>query len=183
MTKRSAFIPAAIAAFLVATGPAPGAGKSDTLTEGDKAATTDAASESNTWGVACDRDATGTKTGCRITQTVVASETGSRLVMVTVRRTPDKKPASLLVTAPLRTFLVPGALLQVDSKPGWKLPFQLCDDGGCYAGLTADESIIDVLRHGKTLSVEFFDARKRKTVIKLPLKNFGKQFDKAAVTN
>jgi invasion protein IalB len=171
----------AVAAALLLNAPvAPlEAQTNDTLTQTDTSATEQDAPESGIWGVACDRDVTGTKTGCRVTQTVVARETGKRLLTVSIRRTPDGADPTVLLTLPLRTFLAPGTMIQVDDGPGRQSPFQLCDENGCYAGLPADESLVDALKTGKTLSVEFYDAKRQKTEIKLPLKTFGESFDKA----
>ena len=174
------FLPPIAAALLLALSTAPlGAQTNDTLTETDTSATQEDAPESGIWGVACDRDVAGTKTGCRVTQTVVARETGKRLLTVSVRRTPDGADPTVLLTLPLRTFLVPGTMIKVDDGPGRQSPFELCDENGCYAGLPADESLVADLKTGKTLSVEFFDAKRQKTEIKLPLKTFGESFDKA----
>jgi invasion protein IalB len=178
--KLAPLLPSIAAAFLLALSVAPlEAQTNDTLTETDTSATKEEAPESGIWGVACDRDVTGTKTGCRVTQTVVARETGKRLLTVSVRRTPDGADPTVLLTLPLRTFLVPGTMIKVDDRPGRQSPFQLCDENGCYAGLPADESLVSDLKTGKTLSVEFYDDNRQKTEIKLPLKTFGESFDKA----
>jgi invasion protein IalB len=177
--KLAPLLPAVAAAFLL-NAPVPLAAQTnDTLTETDTSATREEAPESGIWGVACDRDVTGTKTGCRVTQTVVARDTGRRLVTVSVRRTPDGADPTVLLTLPLRTFLAPGTMIRVDDRPGRQSPFELCDENGCYAGLPADESLVADLKTGKTLSVEFYDAKRQKTEIKLPLKTFGESFDKA----
>jgi invasion protein IalB len=173
-------LPSIAAALLLILSAAPLAAQTnDTLTETDTSATQEDAPESGIWGVACDRDVTGAKTGCRVTQTVVARETGKRLLTVSVRRTPDGADPTVLLTLPLRTFLAPGTMIKVDDRPGRQSPFELCDENGCYAGLPADESLVADLKTGKTLSVEFYDARRQKTEIKLPLKTFGESFDKA----
>jgi invasion protein IalB len=178
----------AAAAFLLIAAPAAQA-SSGTLTDEDKSVTetpatgkagpANDASEPATWGVTCDHDVTGRKTGCRVTQVVANPQTGERMLVVTVRRTPDGEPPSMLVTLPLRTFLTPGTLVQIDEQPGWQVPFQLCDENGCYAGLSTNEEMVGALKAGETLKVEFFDQKRRKTVIKLPLKNFDKSFDDA----
>jgi invasion protein IalB len=171
--------PVVAAAFLLIAPVPLEAQTNDTLTETDTSATREEAPESGIWGVACDRDVTGTKTGCRVTQTVVARDTGRRLLTVSVRRTPDGADPTVLLTLPLRTFLAPGTMIKVDDRPGRQSPFELCDENGCYAGLPADESLVADLKTGKTLSVEFYDAKRQKTEIKLPLKTFGESFDKA----
>lgn len=150
-----------------------------TLTEDDTRATAEDAPESGIWGVACDRDVAGTKTGCRVIQTVVDKDTGKRLLTVSIRRTPDGAEPTVLLTLPLRTFLMPGTMLNVDGHPGRQSPFQLCDENGCYAGLPADETLVKDLKTGTTLSVEFYDVKRQKTEIKLPLKSFADSFDKA----
>jgi invasion protein IalB len=180
MSRKLALLLLAVAAAFLLNAPAPlEAQTNDTLTETDTSATQEEAPESGIWGVACDRDVTGAKTGCRVTQTVVARETGRRLLTVSVRRTPDGAEPTVLLTLPLRTFLTPGTMIKVDDRPGRQSPFELCDENGCYAGLPADESLVADLKSGKTLSVEFFDAKRQKTEIKLPLKTFGQSFDKA----
>src|SRR5690606_38428190 len=119
----------AVAAALLLNAPAPlGAQTNDTLTETDTSAAQEDAPESGIWGVACDRDVTGAKTGCRVTQTVVARDTGKRLLTVSVRRTPDGADPIVLLTLPLRTFLVPGTMIKVDDRPGRQSPFELCDE-------------------------------------------------------
>jgi invasion protein IalB len=180
MSRKLAPLLLAVAAAFLLIAPVPlEAQTNDTLTETDTSAAQEEGPESGIWGVACDRDVTGAKTGCRVTQTVVARETGRRLLTVSVRRTPDGAEPTVLLTLPLRTFLAPGTMIKVDDRPGRQSPFELCDENGCYAGLPADESLVADLKSGKTLSVEFYDARRQKTEIKLPLKTFGESFDKA----
>ena len=178
--KHSPLLPAIAAVLLLGLAAAPLAAQTrNTLTEEDTRVSAEDAAESGIWGVACDHDVAGTRTGCRVSQTVVAKDTGKRLLTVSIRRTPDGAEPTVLLTLPLRTFLVPGTSIRVDGQPGRQSPFHLCDDNGCYAGLPADESLVAALKAGQTLSVEFYDDKRQKTEIKLPLKSFAGSFDKA----
>ena len=137
------------------------------------------AQETSAWAVACDQGADGKRGDCAAVQAVAARGDRSRVIRVAVRR-PAGGEAAIMVTVPVRTFLPPGTTLRIDGAKLSQTAYQICDEKGCYAGLPADAATVKALKKGRTLSVEFYNAARKKIELRLPLKGFTAAFDKAA---
>jgi invasion protein IalB len=136
------------------------------------------AQEASAWAVACDQGADGKRGDCAAVRAVAARGDRSRVIRVAVRRPAGGQPA-IMVTVPVRTFLPPGATLRIDGAKLTQTAYQICDEKGCYAGLPADAATVDALKKGRTLSVEFYNAARKKIELRLPLKGFTAAFAKA----
>lgn len=136
------------------------------------------AQETSAWAVACDKGADGKRGDCAAVQAVAARGDRSRVIRVAVRR-PAGGEAAIMVTVPVRTFLPPGTTLKVDGAKLTQTAYQICDEKGCYAGLPADAATVKALKKGRTLSVEFYNAGRKRIELRLPLRGFTEAFDKA----
>jgi len=136
------------------------------------------AQETSAWAVACDKGADGGRGECAAVGAVSSRSDRSRVIRVEVRRPAGGQPA-IMVTVPVRTFLPPGATLRIDGAKLIQTAYQICDEKGCYAGLPADAATIDTLKKGQTLSVEFYNAARKKIELRFPLKGFTDAFAKA----
>lgn len=79
---------------------------------------------------------------------------------------------SLLFHVPAGVFLAPQITLQVDTNNTVTIPYNFCDQGGCYGGGFITDSLIDQFKKGGKTKVEFYDNRRQPITLDFSLKGF-----------
>ncbi len=82
------------------------------------------------------------------------------------------KQPSIYFHVPLRAFLQPQIALQIDNNPAVVVPYNFCDEAGCYGGGKVDVSVTDQLRKGSNAKVLFFNNNKEAITLDLSLSGY-----------
>lgn len=81
---------------------------------------------------------------------------------------------SLLFHTPLRAFLQPQVAMQVDENDAIIVPYNFCDNGGCYAGGKIDETVTNQFAKGNNVKIVFFNDARQPIPLDLSLKGYSK---------
>ncbi len=81
---------------------------------------------------------------------------------------------SLFFHIPLRAFLQPQVALQVDENDPIIVPYNFCDQGGCYAGGKLDEAVTEQFQKGNAAKIVFFNDARQPMALDLSLKGYTK---------
>lgn len=121
------------------------------------------------WQVTCPEDQ-----ACRMTQVIVQPST--RRLILQVMITKGDTPTGLL-TFPLGILLSTGWQYQIDSKRPEILPFEICNQEGCHAGIELPTKLVSALKAGNVLSIKFLDAAKSEVNPVISLTGFTKAYE------
>ncbi len=124
------------------------------------AAKTDAPSEP--WSLRCNEPLkegeTPTRGNCEIFQRMVVAETGQRVAEFAIGYPEGKEEARGVVILPLGILLTAGVQMKIDDSEPFTFQIRFCNQGGCYAYLTLNATVMDMLRKGKKASFLFVDS-------------------------
>ena len=128
------------------------------------------------WSVQCVRDDDGLEKVCVLFYQLVA-EGGRRALSLQVQEVGNVQPGSeagyiAVLTVPLGVHLPSGLRVQVDQRDPVDLPYERCDQGGCYAGITMGEAFTEALKKGKECIVLFNNINGKTVRAKIPLDGF-----------
>jgi invasion protein IalB len=124
------------------------------------------------WAVNCRSRAGEKGLSCRMSQTVVAKNTRQRLTEVAFLVGPEAKTTEVLLQLPLGLYLPAGASYQVDGSAPQRLSIRACTRSGCYARAPVSPEILQALRNGKVLKIDFKDRAERPVTVPLSLEGF-----------
>ncbi|MCX7350424.1 MAG: invasion associated locus B family protein [Alphaproteobacteria bacterium] len=125
------------------------------------------------WATNCVAPSRSGPFDCTIEQRVLIKETGQQLgrLMIKVGGTEPRKP-SLVIQLPFGLSLRDGIKLSIDGKQFDSFDIQTCDASGCYAGATASSTLLEGMKSGKELKVNFLDMQKNSMAISFVLAGF-----------
>ena len=129
------------------------------------------------WAVRCSSANRAAPHECAIEQTAVL-KTGQLVALFNIRVPADTRAPIALVQLPFGLNLPAGAKLQVDEGKVIDLPFQTCENRGCYASTPVSTELLTALRSGKQLKISFQNLGKETMTIPLPLGDFASAYDK-----
>jgi len=121
------------------------------------------------WAVNCRSPAGEKGLSCRMSQTVLAKNSGRTLTDVAFLLTPEKKATEVLLQLPLGLYLPAGASYQVDENAPQRLRIRNCNRNGCYARASVSPEIMGALRKGKQLKIAFKDQAENPVTVPLSL--------------
>ncbi len=81
---------------------------------------------------------------------------------------------SLYFHIPLRAFLQPQIAIQIDQNKAIIVPFNFCDQGGCYAGGQIDQTILKQMQKGSKTKIVFFNHERQPIALDLSLSGYTK---------
>lgn len=128
------------------------------------------------WLVSCTNTGHGGSLACEMSQSVVASESGARLLTATVHPGDGANRATLMVTLPHGLYLPAGVVLGIDRGRRDALPVETCDATGCYLGQTIEPDFLAGLRRGTELHFYLQDLQRREIDLTLTLDGFESAF-------
>lgn len=124
------------------------------------------------WAVNCRSRAGEKGLSCRMSQRVVAKNSGQRLTDVAFLVGPEANTTEVLLQLPLGLYLPAGASYQVDANAPQKLSIRACTRSGCYARAPVSPETMQALRNGKQLKIDFKDRAERPVTVPLSLEGF-----------
>ncbi len=81
---------------------------------------------------------------------------------------------SLYFHIPLRAFLQPQVAIQVDENNAVVVPYNFCDEGGCYAGGQLDSALVEQMQKGENIKIVFFNDQRQPISLDLSLAGYTK---------
>ncbi len=124
------------------------------------------------WLVNCTNTGADGALQCSMSQSVVLTATGERLLSVTIQKPGEQDDPTMMVTLPHGLFLPAGVQMSVDSEARDPLEVQTCEAAGCYAGLRIESALLVALRTGSELTFVIKDLQKRDITLALTLDGF-----------
>jgi invasion protein IalB len=114
---------------------------------------------------------------CEASQSLRVKESGQLLFKVDVITPADKGAAVLQLQAPLG-FYLPGKIrLAVDGTALTELEVGTCDQRGCFLSAEATPAMIDAMKAGNSLQIDFAPAAGRRQAVEVPLTGFTRAMD------
>ncbi|MTH99811.1 invasion associated locus B family protein [Roseibium sp. RKSG952] len=132
-----------------------------------------AGNETNYWQTRCSGPSRAPQTlTCETTQRVLTAESRQLVFKIDIVYPPRNAAPVMRIQAPLG-FHLPGKIkLAVDGTPYRELDIASCDSRGCFLTITADNQLIDAMKAGTVLQLDFAPAPERRQTIDVPLQGF-----------
>lgn len=112
---------------------------------------------------------------CQIFSTLSQSKTGEDLLSASVLLDHKRNIVTIILRAPKRTALPPGLRFWVSKTSSAVIPFQYCDDEGCYATLQLEDGMRAEMTRVDRAVVEFIPyGSNKRTALPLSLNGFEK---------
>ena len=124
------------------------------------------------WLVSCTNTGSEGSLTCEMSQSVVMSDSGARILTATVRPGADPTRPTLLMTLPHGLFLPAGVVLAIDGGRRDPLPIETCDAAGCYLGLVIEPDLLAALEKGAELHVLMESLQRQEIDLTLTLDGF-----------
>ncbi len=137
----------------------------------------EAAEGQELWSTRCSDGATGkdVKRGtCEVFQRLNLKETNQRLIEFAVGFPEGRDDARGIIVLPLGVLLEPGVEMQVDDQSPLKFKVRYCDAKGCFAYISLNNAVLDMLRKGDKARIIFSSPKPQKIQIDMSLKGFAK---------
>jgi len=128
------------------------------------------------WRVSCSGSQLALE--CRAAQTLFVKKTGQPFLTVVVRVPSDTKKPSMLIRAPLQTYLPAGVSLQFAQGTAQTLPFRTCNRSGCVAAYELTETEIGSILNGADLRVTIQNQQKQPITLTVPAADFPEAYAK-----
>lgn len=147
----------------------------------DAAAAPAAAADSTTpaaspWLKVCGEPMADGKKACIMSQQIVIN--GTPLASFTLRDDPGQESRLLAVAQlPLGVLLPFSLTWQIDSSKPVRVPFMLCDPGGCSSQLVINEAYVNSLKNGNKLKLIAKNRSNKDLVIEVSLAGFTAKYD------
>lgn len=127
------------------------------------------------WQTQCAGPARSTETlACQATQSVRMKESGQLVFKIDIIYPASNGEPVLEMQAPLG-FYLPGKIkLAVDGTPLSELDIGTCDQRGCFLSTKATASMIDAMKAGAQLQIDFAPSVERRQTIEVPLTGFSR---------
>ena len=135
-----------------------------------------AVADSSGWGVQCNN--TGDRLQCAALMNVVSAGDGQRILSVSLQESEGDNNPTLIVQLPLGLNLPRGIDLSVDGGTAETYTINTCLQTGCFVVQEADQSLIDQMIAGETLSVVMESSSGDETQLDLSLAGFSVAIDR-----
>jgi len=111
---------------------------------------------------------------CEASQSVRVKESGQLVFKIDIIYPPNKAEPLLQMQAPLGFFLPGKIRLAVDGTPLSELEIGTCDARGCFLSAKADPAMIDAMKAGAQLQIDFAPVADKRQTIEVPLTGFSR---------
>jgi invasion protein IalB len=133
-----------------------------------------------TWTKVCGKDEAANKEICYTTRDFV-SDQGQPVLAVAVYDVKGDPNKILRFLMPLGLLLQPGIRFGVDTAQPTAGRYAICFPNGCFAEAQVKDDFINAMKKGNTLSVSVQNQGAREVSFAIPLTDFAKGFDGAAI--
>ncbi len=133
-----------------------------------------------TWTKVCGKDQQANKEICYTTRDFV-SDQGQPVLAVAVYDVKGDPNKIVRFLMPLGLLLQPGIRFGVDTAQPTSGRYAICFPNGCFAEATVKDDFIAQMKKGTNLSVSVQNQGAREVSFSIPLADFGKGFDGAAI--
>jgi invasion protein IalB len=115
------------------------------------------------WFVRCNeakegQDQSQKRGRCEAVQKLLVAETGQRFAEFAIGYPAGKEAARGVVIMPLGVMLPKGIEMSVDDGQKFEFQYRFCDQRGCFAYLSLNDAVMDLLKKGKEASFVIMDA-------------------------
>jgi len=176
------FVRGVALAFGCALAMTAAAAETAAVTETDPGKSADGAAPAQTapnWASSCAGPDRAGPFDCAVEQRVIIKETGQQLARIVIKVSgTEPHNSALLVQLPLGISLRAGVKLSVDGKQFSNLDVQTCDNTGCYAGAAAPVALIDAMKQGKALGLNFQNLQQKPIDVNFVLAGFKTAYSK-----
>ena len=117
------------------------------------------------WQAICDPQ------GCRLAHSLVAAQSETMLLMARVF---DGDVPTLVLPAPLGSFLKAGLQMSIDGGAPRTLAYEICDEFGCHAGVPLDDGLLRDFKRGLKADIAFADGTQQQVTLSISLVGFTK---------
>lgn len=117
---------------------------------------------------------------CEVFQQLVVNETKQRFAEFAIGFPEGQKEARGIMILPLGILLEPGVEMQIDDQQSFKFKIRYCEPNGCAAFLSLNDSVLGMLRNGKTAKVSLQSAQGKTLSFEMSLKGFSEVFEKVS---
>lgn len=124
------------------------------------------------WTARCERPPEANQEICHISQTVKSPEGNQEMAQVAVGYFPNSDDPVAIVTLPLGVHLPRGLTLQVDSGEEIRVPIEVCNRGGCQAGINLKSPLREAMLKGNTLKLTIYDPAGQSATLPVSLSGF-----------
>lgn len=135
------------------------------------------------WAVNCSSGASGTALTCQMSQNLTESQSGRRVLTVTIRKQGGEAGLAMLLALPHGLFLPAGATYQVDEGEKAAVAIQTSDQNGAYAAVPLSEGLLGTLRNGSSLKIGMESVTRQPVTIPVSLAGFSAALDKLNSVN
>ncbi|HEV2556469.1 MAG TPA: invasion associated locus B family protein [Bosea sp. (in: a-proteobacteria)] len=133
-----------------------------------------------TWTKVCGKDEAANKEICYTTRDFV-SDQGQPVLAVAVYDVKGDPNKIVRFLMPLGLLLQPGIRFGVDTAQPTAGRYAICFPNGCFAEAQVKDDFINAMKKGNTLSVSVQNQGAREVSFAIPLTDFAKGFDGAAI--
>ena len=109
---------------------------------------------------------------CEASQSIRVKENGKLLFKVDIITPANNTSPVLQMQAPLGFYLPGKVKLAVDGAPLTELEIGTCDQRGCFLSADATAQMIDAMKAGSKLQIDFAPAADRRQIVDVPLTGF-----------
>ncbi len=114
---------------------------------------------------------------CEATQSLRVKESGQLLFKIDILYPGNNSGPMLQMQAPLG-FYLPGKIkLSVDGAAISELSINTCDQRGCFIRSAASNDMIDAMKRGAKLEIDFAPSASQRQKVEVPLKGFSRAMD------
>lgn len=130
------------------------------------------------WQVGCASAGANEPLVCRMSQTLVAKNTGQRVLAAAIVKKPDGSGYQMTLGLPHGLHLPSGINIWVDEGEKAQYPIETADQNGSYARIDLASRQLDAMRRGQVLNVSVTSANRDEVILQLSLKGFAAAIDK-----
>ncbi len=128
------------------------------------------------WMKFCSDDAKTKKQLCAVTQELKA-ETGQFLASISLRELEGAKRKALVIAITPGMLLRHGLTLQIDKGKQTKGTFSICFPNACFSDVAVDDTFVDQMKKGGTISVTALNQQAQPVRFDLSLNGFTASYD------
>lgn len=113
----------------------------------------------------------GKQEACFLVQELVDQESGRPLLKITVGFFGEDRRVAAVIATPLGVQLMHGILISVDGKEIDRVPYQICEPGGCQAVLPMSDAVVAAFKAGNKAEAQV-EVRGRERGLPVSLRGF-----------
>jgi invasion protein IalB len=128
------------------------------------------------WVKVCEADPATEKQSCTVLQRIVGP-TGDLVASVAIRQVAGDAKVLFTVSMPLGLSIKAGLAVKIDDKKALPLKFGICSRTACYAQGSSDQTLVNALKAGGTLTVAAKSVSDKAIALPITLTGFTKAYD------